>query len=84
MVSLVPDQRMTLETFKQQMEAHHGFVFDLDRLCQSRNWASRESELKGGGSSDEFLERMLDASGVLVRLSDSCSLVKNPYTQTNV
>lgn len=83
-VSLVPDQRMTLETFKQQMEAHHGFVFDLDRLCQSRNWASRESELKGGGSSDEFLERMLDASGVLVRLSDSCSLVKNPYTQTNV
>lgn len=80
-ISLIPDQRMTLETFKRQMEAHHGFVFDLDRLKVSRNWSARTEELKGSDSSNEFLERMLDASGVLVRLSDSCSLVKNPYTQ---
>lgn len=82
-VSLIPNERMTLETFKKQMEAHHGFVFDLGRLVASRNWVSRKSELDGNDASNEFLERMLDASGVLVRLSDSCSLVKNPYTQAN-
>ena len=82
-ISLVPNERMTLETFKKQMEAHHGFVFDLERLAVSRNWLSRSEELKGSASSNEFLERMLDASGVLVRLSDSCSLVKNPYVHVN-
>ncbi len=78
-VTLIPGARMTLESFKRQIEIHHGFVFDLDRLAQSRNWCNRTAELQGGGSSNEFLEHMLEASGVLVRLSDSCSLVKNPY-----
>lgn len=81
-VSLIPNERMTLETFKRQMVAHHGFVFSLQQLSTSRNWTSRRAELSGSDNSDDFLERMLDASGVLVRLSDSCSLVKNPYTQS--
>jgi hypothetical protein len=57
-ISLIPGQRMTLETFKRQMEAHHGIVFDLDRLKVSRNWSARTEELKGSDSSNEFLERM--------------------------
>ena len=80
-VSLVPGERMTLETFKQQLERHHGIVFDIDRLSQSRNWCERVDELRGGESANEFLERMLEAAGTLVRLSDSCSLVKNPYVE---
>lgn len=81
-VTLVPGERMTLETFKKQMEAHHGFVFDLNRLAISPNWAVREKELSGTDSSNNFLEQMLDASGILVRLSDSCSLVKNPFVNS--
>ena len=80
-VSLVPGERMTLETFKQQLERHHGIVFDIDRLSLSRNWCERVDELRGGESANEFLERMLEAAGTLVRLSDSCSLVKNPYVE---
>lgn len=78
-LSLVPVRRMTLDTFKAQMKAHHGFVFDLKGLCDSRNWAGRSGELAGEESGDAWLERMLEASGMLVRLSDACSLVRNPF-----
>lgn len=78
-LSLVPVRRMTLDTFKAQMRAHHGFVLDLKGLCDSRNWAGRVGELAGEETGDAWLERMLEASGMLVRLSDACSLVRNPF-----
>lgn len=78
-LSLVPGKRMTLDTFKAQMKAHHGFVFDLKGLADSRNWSGRKEELTGEDSGDAWLERMLEASGMLVRLSDACSLVRNPF-----
>lgn len=78
-ISLVPGRRMTLETFKAQMKAHHGFVFDIKGLADSRNWAGRIDELAGEESGDAWLERMLEASGMLVHLSDACSLVRNPF-----
>ena len=78
-LSLVPGRRMTLDTFKAQMKAHHGFVFDLKGLADSRNWSGRIEELAGEESGDAWLERMLEASGMLVRLSDACSLVRNPF-----
>ncbi len=78
-LSLVPGRRMTLDTFKVQIKAHHGFVFDLKGLADSRNWSGRIEELAGEESGDAWLERMLEASGMLVRLSDACSLVRNPF-----
>ena len=72
---------MTLDTFKAQLKAHHGFVFDLKGLSDSRNWTTRSDDLLGGDSGDAWLERMLDASGMLVRLSDACSLVHNPFVE---
>lgn len=79
-LSLVPGRRMTLDTFKAQMQTHHGFVFDLKGLADSRNWSKRIDELTSEESGDAWLERMLEASGMLVRLSDACSLVRNPFT----
>ncbi len=78
-LSLVPGQRMTLDTFKEQIKAHHGFVFELKGLAYSRNWTNRIEELIGGDSDEAWLERMLEASGMLIRLSDACSLVCNPF-----
>lgn len=78
-VAMMPQERMTLDTFKKQIELHHGFVFSLKELQVSRNWKERGNEFSGADSSDSYLEQMLEASGVLVHLSDSCSLVKNPY-----
>lgn len=62
-LTLVPEKRATLSSFKKRIEAHHGFVFD-----------STEGE-----GDNAWLERMLEAAGMLVRLSDACSLVLNPF-----
>ena len=62
-LTLVPEKRTTLDSFKARLEAHHGFVFDPP----------------GGGEGDAWLERILEAAGMLVRLSDACSLVRNPF-----
>lgn len=78
-LSLIPQERMTLDAFKRQMEFHHGFVFEGEALAASRNWKGQQSQLGGGESALAYLEHLLEASGVLVHLSDACSLVKNPY-----
>lgn len=62
-LTLVPEQRATLVSFKARIEAHHGFIFDPD----------------GRSGGDAWLERLLEAAGMLVRLSDACSLVHNPF-----
>ncbi len=62
-LTLVPEERATLASFKARVKAHHGFVFDPD----------------GKNAGDEWLERLLEAAGMLVRLSDACSLVLNPF-----
>ncbi len=62
-LTLVPEKRATLTSFKARIEAHHGFLFDPD----------------GRNGGDAWLERLLEAAGMLVRLSDACSLVHNPF-----
>lgn len=57
-LTLVPGERIMLDTFLQQMKSHHGFVLAGDSTT---------------------LENMLEIGGMLVKLSDSCSLVKNPF-----
>ena len=41
-------------------------------------WLGHEHDIGG----DAWLERMLDASGMFVRLSDACSLVCNQFVRT--
>jgi len=78
-LSLVSTKRMTFDTLKRQIELHHGLVFEESALREARNWVDRNNLLDSSDHADAHLEQMLDASGVLVKLSDSCSLVKNPY-----
>ena len=78
-LSLVPTQRMTLERFKNNIANHFGFVFDESALAQSPDWQDRKEQLDLNAADSMFLERMLEASGMLITLSDSCSLVKNPF-----
>jgi hypothetical protein len=79
LLSLVPVQRMTLDTFKRQIELHHGLVFEESALRADRNLGAHKELLDSSEHADSHLEQMLDAAGVLVRLSDSCSLVRNPF-----
>lgn len=78
-LSLVPTQRMTLERFKKNITNHFGFVFDESALADSPDWQDRKEQLDFNATDSMFLERMLEASGMLITLSDSCSLVKNPF-----
>lgn len=79
LLSLVPGRRMTFDTFQHQAELHHGLVFEEGNLRAAREMQGRKELLDSSDHADSHLEQMLDASGVLVRLSDSCSLVRNPF-----
>lgn len=81
LLTLVPGQRMSLDTFKNRVEKHYGFVFDEERLKQSPDWQDKQERLSEHHPTPIYLEQMLDASGVLENLSDSCSLVKNPFSR---
>lgn len=74
-----PGERVTYETFKKLVFAHYGIAMDDERIGRACSWCGTGRLTTLGGNSDRWVEDMLDASGVLVRLSDSCSLVKNPF-----
>ena len=78
-LSLVPTRRMTLDRFKQNIANHFGFVFEERNLIKSPDWGKRTEQLDLNAPESSFLEKMLEAAGMLVTLSDSCSLVKNPF-----
>lgn len=71
-LAMIPGKRMTLDSFLQQIDSFHGLVFDENRLNTSKNESMYYRPIP-------YLEQMLEASGVLVKLSDSCSLVENPF-----
>ena len=77
---ITPDSggRMTYDSFKKQIALHHGFVFDPAELRDARYWQDKGIYYHSGNEIDRHLRQMLEASGVLVHLSDSCALVKNP------
>ena len=74
-----PGERMTYETFKGLLFAHYGIAVDDRQLSKACEWCGTARLSTLGGSADAWLLEMLDASGMLLRLSDSCSLVCNPF-----
>jgi hypothetical protein len=77
-MTLVPSQRLTYDSFKQFSEAHYGLAFDEGAINRANQWATGISIGSFEGKPDEWLQDMLEASGVLRRLSDSCALLENP------
>ena len=74
-----PGERVTYETFKGLLFAHYGLAVDDRQLSKACEWCGTARLSTLGGSADAWLLEMLDASGMLLRLSDSCSLVCNPF-----
>jgi len=77
-MTLVPAKRLTYESFKTLAEMHYGLTFDESGLSHASAWATGVQIESFGGSTDEWLQEMLEAAGILRRLSDSCALVENP------
>lgn len=78
-----PGTRVTYETFKGLLFAHHGIAIDKERLGDACEWCGTRRLTALGRDTDAWLVRMLDAAGMLIRLSDSCSLVRNPFEGGN-
>lgn len=74
-----PGNRVTFESFKKLLFAHHGLAIDDETIGRACLWSGTSQLTTLGGHADEWLIEMLDASGMLIRLSDACSLVVNPF-----
>jgi len=56
---------------------HYGMMFDDKGISLASEWSGGPTILTLGGNADAWLLEMLDSAGVLIRLSDSCTLVVN-------
>lgn len=79
LATIRPGERVTLESFKKLLMVHFGIAVDDDAVARSCQWSGTTSLTTLGGNADAWLVAMLEASGFLIRLSDSCSLVANPF-----
>jgi DNA phosphorothioation-dependent restriction protein DptG len=74
----VPENgRITYDTFKEIIKSRWGMVFD-NRGFSECNKSINGSEIYIDSNVDAWLIEMLDESGLLVHLSDSCALVLHP------
>jgi len=69
---------LTYDFFKKLLEARHGMVFDADGFSRANEWVEGTGQAIKGSNADAWLMEMLDSAGLLVQLSDSHALVKNP------
>jgi len=76
---LRPGERVTYDTFKKLLLSHYGIAVDDRGLASSCEWSGSSRLTTLGGHADNWLIDMLNAAGVLIHLSDSCSLVRNPF-----
>ncbi len=79
LATIRPGERVTYDSFKHLLFAHYGIAVDDEALGRSCVWSGTSRLTTLGGNADAWLMEMLDASGMLVRLSDACALVRNPF-----
>ena len=79
LATIRPGERVTYESFKKLLFAHYGLALDDATVGRSCAWSGTARLSTLGGDADAWLAEMLDASGMLIRLSDSFSLVTNPF-----
>lgn len=70
--------RLTYDRFKELVEVRYGLVFDAMGFTRASSWADGVDGIHLGSHCDAWLQDMLEASGLLIHLSDSCALVENP------
>jgi hypothetical protein len=76
-----PGHKCTLDSFKVALYSHYGIAITGEQLSKACGWSgvpALESSLSRTAS---WFEEMLSAAGFLVRLSDACSLVQNPFEE---
>ncbi len=75
-----PGERMTRDSFMEQVFQRYGMALGRKYLCCACEWCGAHPPSTLGNDSDKWLVDMLSAAGMLIRLSDSCSMVENPLS----
>ncbi|WP_321495585.1 hypothetical protein [uncultured Desulfobacter sp.] len=73
-----PGERMTYDSFLDQIFLRVGIALSGKHLNRACEWSSSYPPAAIGEDTGQWLTDMLEGAGVLVRLSDSCSMVENP------
>ena len=73
-----PGMRMTYDSFLEQAFLRFGMALGGKYLKHACEWTGAYPPSVLNGDADQWLVDMLEGAGVLVRLSDSCSMVRNP------
>lgn len=76
-----PGQRMTYTSFQATLFRHYGVATEGQWLKKAIRWTYPKQNIKVYASDDGWLEERLRATGFLISLSDSISLVRNPFSQ---
>ncbi len=74
-----PGERTRYNTFKNLIFAHYGIALDREKIGQACEWCGSRKLSTLGEESDAWFINMLEASGVLLHLSDAHSLIINPF-----
>ncbi len=79
LTTIRPGERITYDTFKNQVFLHFGMAFDEQRLQDACGWYGVNHLTSIGNNPDSWLLDVLNKAGMLIHLSDSCSMVQNPF-----
>jgi len=79
MTVIRPGEKIRYNTFKDLIYLHYGIAIDKDKVCKACEWCENKKLLVLGEEIEEWFVDMLKSSGVLTHLSDSHSIVENPF-----
>ncbi|HLW08110.1 MAG TPA: hypothetical protein VKY45_11170, partial [Marinilabiliaceae bacterium] len=77
LVLVPPGQRCTYEEFLQRLYLHFGIAVEENNLIDATMWSGFTANQSVQAGS--WLQNMLSAGGFLIKLSDSHSIVHNPF-----
>ncbi|GKT09166.1 hypothetical protein [Desulforhabdus sp. TSK] len=76
-----PGQRMTLNSFQNQLYLHYGIAMSGPLLNRAVQWTFPDQRFTLHSVEQSWVEDKLRATGFLIPLSDAVSLVQNPFGQ---
>ncbi|MDY0132615.1 MAG: hypothetical protein RBR53_08095 [Desulforegulaceae bacterium] len=79
-----PGERMTYDSFIDQVFLKYGIAIGKKYLSKAIQWCNLHKIDSLGDDIDSWVIEMLNASGMLVSLSDSCSMIENPFKSKRV
>jgi hypothetical protein len=74
-----PGQKIRYNTFKDLIYFHYGIAIDKEKICKACEWTRNQKLSILGEEIEEWFIDMLESSGALIHLSDSHSIVSNPF-----